>query len=77
LEGRTASDRSGKNYAPRLFTDEPEAETAKTGEKALAAAMRRLFKDGRIRAIDAGKAGHKVHRLVVERAKKTTETDDT
>ena len=65
LEGRTISDRPGANYAPLLFSHEAEAKTAKVGKKALAEAMRRLFKEKRIRAESSGEGGHRVHRLVI------------
>jgi hypothetical protein len=46
---RTASDLSGKNYAPMLFAQEREAKDARVGRAALEEAMRRLFAVGRIR----------------------------
>ena len=65
LEGRTVSDRAGANYAPHVLSQETEAKVAKLGKKPLADAMRRLFKDKRIRAESSGEKGHRVHRLVV------------
>ena len=42
-EGRTVNPTSGATYAPHVFAQEREAKEAKTGKKALAAAMKRLF----------------------------------
>jgi hypothetical protein len=65
LEGRTVSDRAGANYAPHVFSQENEAKVAKLGKKPLADAMRRLFKNKRIRAESSGEGNHRVHRLIV------------
>lgn len=64
LEGRTASERPGVNYAPRLFAQEPEAKKAKVSKAALEAAMLRLFAANRIRADDTVSRGRRTHRLV-------------
>jgi hypothetical protein len=54
LNGRIVSDRAGINYAPTVFSREPEAKAAKVGKKPLVEAMLRLFKGGRIRAESTG-----------------------
>jgi hypothetical protein len=65
LTGRVASDRrGGKNYAPALFTKESEARMAKVNLVMLENAMRRLFAAGRIRAVDEGSGGRRVHKIV-------------
>jgi hypothetical protein len=64
LQGRNVSDRAGSNYAPLLFSREGEAKAAKIGKEALAAAMRRLFAKGRIRADTTGSGGHRVHCII-------------
>jgi hypothetical protein len=65
LEGRIVSDRSGSNYAPFLFSQEPEARAAKISKAALAGAMRRLFAAKRIRVDASGKGGHRVHSIAI------------
>jgi hypothetical protein len=61
LEGRTVSDRAGLNYAPHVFSQEPEAKAAKIGKRPLADAMRRLFAAKRIKVANRGSGGHRVH----------------
>jgi hypothetical protein len=64
LQGRNASDRPGKNYAPLLFAKEKEAKVAKANRIMLENAMRRLFDTGRIRVVKEGSSGHARHRIV-------------
>jgi hypothetical protein len=64
LQGRVASDRIGRNYAPPLFAKEAEAKVAKVGKVMLENAMRRLFAAGKIRVTEEGGAGHRVHQIV-------------
>jgi hypothetical protein len=52
LEGRIVSERSGRNYAPALFAEEAEAKVAKLNRVTLKASMLRLFKIGKIKAVD-------------------------
>ena len=47
-EGRVVSDAPRGYYAPKIFAGEPEAKTLRLSKDALEAAMRRLFKAGRI-----------------------------
>jgi hypothetical protein len=64
-EDRIASDRKGVNYAPTLFAHEREARVAKIGKGALEAAMRRLFEARRIRVVEDGSGGRRVHRIAL------------
>jgi RecA-family ATPase len=64
LEGRGVSERPSRNYAPALFADEAEAKIAKLNKITLKAAMLRLFKAGKIKAIDEGSGGKAVHKIV-------------
>jgi len=64
LQGRTANDRSGPNYAPAAFAKEPEARLAGVGKAALADAMRELFAEKKIRVDEDGSGNHKVRRIV-------------
>jgi RecA-family ATPase len=58
-ENRNASDRTGKAYAPALFSGEDEATRAGVTKRALEAAMRQLFKAGKIWNEPCGKRlGH-------------------
>jgi len=63
LEGRGVSERPSRNYAPALFAEEAEAKMARQNKVTLRSAMLRLFKLGRIRAVDEGSGGS-LHRLV-------------
>jgi RecA-family ATPase len=63
LQGRIVSDRKGRNYAPAMFANDPDAMRAKVGKAALEAAMERLFGAARIRATDSETGGKTVHRL--------------
>jgi hypothetical protein len=65
LNGRTVSDRVGANYAPAVFSREPEAKAAKVGKKPLAEAMLRLLQAGRIRVESSGEGSHRRNWLVV------------
>ena len=51
MDGRTVSEKSGANYAPHIFSLEPEAKdaTPKITKRRLVDAMRRLFAAKRIR----------------------------
>jgi hypothetical protein len=60
---RTASDLTGKNYAPLLFAKEREAKSARVGRAALEDAMRRLFASGQIRVSVVGTGGRAKHRI--------------
>ena len=64
LEGRIASERPGRNYAPGLFAEETEAKIARLNKVTLRAAMLRLFKAGKIKALDEGSGGKTVHKIV-------------
>ena len=64
LEGRVASERPGRNYAPGIFAEEAEAKMAKLNKVTLRAAMLRLFKAGKIKAIDEGSGGKTVHKII-------------
>jgi RecA-family ATPase len=66
ITGRVASDRGGRNYAPTLFAKEPTAKVAKVNKVMLENAMVRLFAAGKIRAVDEGSGGHRVHKIVAE-----------
>ena len=58
------SDLKGVNYAPRIFAGELEAKEAGMGEPTLAEAMKRLLAAGRVEAVDGGRGGKHVHRIV-------------
>jgi hypothetical protein len=47
-ENRNVGDKVGPSYAPAFFSREEEASRAKVNRKDLEAAMRRLFKAGKI-----------------------------
>jgi hypothetical protein len=64
LIGARISDRKGVNYAPRIFSQEPEAVTAKMGVETLAGAMGRLLRAGRIQVREVGPAHKTVHTIV-------------
>ncbi|MBR0732420.1 AAA family ATPase [Bradyrhizobium japonicum] len=64
-EGRKVSDKTGTNYAPAKFADEPEAKAAKCSKQTLADAMRRLFTAERIRVQEDGPPSHRRSRLVI------------
>jgi hypothetical protein len=58
LSGRTVSAaKNAASYAPRVFASEEEAVAAKCGLRPLEGAMKRLFKNGCIRAGDKGHSG--------------------
>ncbi|HEV7910051.1 MAG TPA: AAA family ATPase [Methylocella sp.] len=52
-QGRNAADRKGTSYAPALFAEEPDDHGIT--KRQFEAAMRRLFKDGKIKVIDNGR----------------------
>jgi RecA-family ATPase len=63
LEGRSISERPSRNYAPALFAEEAEAKMARQNKITLKAAMLRLFKARRIRAVDEGSGGKATHKI--------------
>jgi RecA-family ATPase len=65
-ENRNASDRTGKAYAPALFSGEDEATRARVTKRALEAAMRQLFKAGKIWNEPCGKPSRPQFRLAVK-----------
>jgi hypothetical protein len=60
-QGRTVSDSSGRNYAPTLFENMPEAKG--TTKRAFELAMPRLFTAGKIKVQTEGRGGHAKKRL--------------
>ncbi len=66
-ENRNASDKVGPSYAPAKFAAEDEARRACLTSKALEAAMRRLFKAGKIWNEPYGKPSRPHYRLAVKR----------
>jgi hypothetical protein len=58
------SDLKGSNYAPRIFAGEPEAKEAGMGEGTLAEAMKQLLAAGQVEAVDGGRGGKHVHKIV-------------
>jgi RecA-family ATPase len=65
-EGRHVSHRSGTTYAPSLFAREDEAKRANLGSKALEAAMRRLFKGGKIHNEQYGRPSRPHYRIAIK-----------
>jgi RecA-family ATPase len=65
-ENRNVSDRTGPGYAPAVFAREDEATQAKLDNKALEAAMRRLFKEGKIWNEPYGKASRPHYRVALK-----------
>jgi hypothetical protein len=63
-EGRSVGDKPGRNYAPALFSHEPEAKKAKIGKPQLEEAQRQLFADRVIRVETFGKPSHHTTRIV-------------
>jgi hypothetical protein len=63
--GHRLSDKGGRNYAPKLIAQEPEAMESRVGETALKAAMERLIDVGTVRVFDGYKAGKPVHELEI------------
>jgi RecA-family ATPase len=61
-QGRTVSDSSGRNYAPALFANMPEARG--TAKRAFELAMPRLFSAGKINVTTEGRGGHAKKRLL-------------
>jgi hypothetical protein len=62
-EGRTVSEKTGKNYAPSRFALEPEAKAAKVGKARLEEAQQQLFAERVIRVDDCGRPGRPVTRI--------------
>jgi RecA-family ATPase len=65
-DNRKVSDRTGTNYAPALFAHEDEAKHGMINSKALEAAMRRLFKAGKIWNEPCGKPSRPSFRIAVK-----------
>jgi RecA-family ATPase len=65
-ENRNVSDKTGTNYAPALFAREEEAKQAALNSKAFEAAMRRLFKNGKIWNEPYGRQSRGSHRLALK-----------
>jgi RecA-family ATPase len=64
-ENRKVCDRTGTGYAPALIAREEEAKRAGIDGRALEAAMRRLFKDGKIWNEPYGKPSRGSYRLAL------------
>jgi RecA-family ATPase len=62
-ENRNVSDKKGPSYAPAFFAREEEAKRGGITSKALEAAMRRLFKAGKIWNEPYGKPSRPHHRI--------------
>jgi hypothetical protein len=63
-EGRVVSHKpTANNYAPKDFSTEPEAKTAKINKRDLAEGMRRLFKAEKIRVENYGKPSRPYSRI--------------
>jgi RecA-family ATPase len=62
---RKVSDKTSANYAPALFAKEDEAKSAMLDNKALADAMRRLFRDGKIWNEPYGKPSRQSYHIAV------------
>jgi hypothetical protein len=65
LQGRPVSDRAGRNFAPLVFSREPEAKKARVSKKVLEDAQVRLFAKNKIRVESEGTANHRIYRLVI------------
>jgi RecA-family ATPase len=65
-ENRILSDKPGPGYAPAAFAREEEAVRAGLSSKSLEAAMRRLFKTGKIWNEPYGKASRPHHRIALK-----------
>jgi hypothetical protein len=65
-EGRNASYKPGPTYAPAVFVKEDEARKAGISGKAFEAAMRRLFKEGKIWNEQYGKPSRPRYRLALK-----------
>jgi hypothetical protein len=65
-ENRFVSAQPGKNYAPAVFVREDEAERAGLSSKALEAAMRELFRAGKIWNEPCGKPSRPTYRLAIK-----------
>jgi hypothetical protein len=61
--GQRLSNRTGKNFAPRLIARTPEAKQAKVTEAALKEAMERLILSGKVVVFEGYKNGHPVYEL--------------
>jgi hypothetical protein len=63
-QGRNVTDKKGTSYAPARFADQAEARAGGLDNKALAAAMDRLFTAGRLKVVTEGPPSHPRTRLV-------------
>jgi hypothetical protein len=63
--GKRLSDKAGRNFAPNLIAETPEAKEMRVNETILKAAMERLIKEGRVEVFDGYKNGKPVHELLV------------
>jgi RecA-family ATPase len=66
-ENRNVSTNVGKTFAPALFAREDEARKAGLGKHDIEGAMRRLFKDGKIRNEPFGKSSLERYRITKEK----------
>jgi hypothetical protein len=65
-ENRNVSDKTGTTYAPALFAKEEEAKRILLNSKVLEAAMRRLFKAGKVWNEPNGKPSRLHYRLALK-----------
>lgn len=63
---RTVGDKSSRSYAPSLFAREDEAKKAGLNSKLLEAAMRQLFKDGKIWNEPCGRPSRPSFRIAIK-----------
>jgi RecA-family ATPase len=62
-QDRYVSPHVSGSYAPKVFSEQPEAKRARIGKRALGAAMERLFASGIIEVEDIGKPSRPVRRI--------------
>jgi RecA-family ATPase len=65
-ENRNVSDKAGPTYAPAIFAKEDEAKRARLNSRTLEAAMRRLFKSGKIWNEPYGKPSRPHYRIALK-----------
>jgi hypothetical protein len=63
--GKRLSNLNGKNYAPKLLAETPEAKEARVNEAVLTTAMERLLEYGKLEVFDGYRSGRPVHELRV------------
>jgi len=63
--GKRLSNLNGKNYAPKLLAETPEAKEARVNEAVLTTAMERLLEYGKLEVFDGYRSGRAVHELRV------------